>query len=138
MNKFFGILTIFLVISIDQFSKYLAKIYGLNIIFNDGISLNLLNGIPNNLMIFFLVLFVFLVFLFLKKDTFKNNLYVFLFLGGAISNILDRIFYAGVRDWLKIPFLDLYNNLADWFIFSGVLIFLLYNTHKKMYKNPIG
>ncbi len=138
MNKFFGILTIFLVISIDQFSKYLAKIYGLNIIFNDGISLNLLNGIPNNLMIFFLVLFVFLVFLFLKKDTFKNNLYVFLFLGGAISNILDRIFYAGVRDWLKIPFLDLYNNLAVWFIFSGVLIFLLYNTHKKMYKNPIG
>lgn len=137
MNKNFGILTILLVIFIDQFSKYLAQFYGVNIIFNDGISLNLFNGVPINFMIFFLVLFIVLVFSFLKKDTFKNNLYIYLFLGGAISNIIDRFFYAGVRDWLKIPFLNLYNNLADWFIFSGVLVFLLYNTHKKMYKNPI-
>lgn len=49
-----------------------------------------------------------------------------LFLAGASSNLLDRLLNQGlVRDWLVIPFTGLLNNLADWYIFGAVLIYIL-------------
>ncbi len=48
-----------------------------------------------------------------------------LFLGGVFANLSDRLFYGGVRDWLPIPLIGLYNNLADWAI-AGATILLLY------------
>ncbi len=45
-----------------------------------------------------------------------------LFFGGALSNILDRIVFGGVRDWLSIPFTSLNNNVADWAIFIGLVL----------------
>lgn len=44
-----------------------------------------------------------------------------LLIGGAAANILDRILYGGVRDWLPVPWLPLENNLADWFILIGMV-----------------
>lgn len=52
------------------------------------------------------------------------NLGIQLLLGGAISNLLDRIIWGGVRDWLPIPFTALSNNLADWAIAVGVVLLL--------------
>ncbi|OGJ21360.1 MAG: hypothetical protein A3J60_02575 [Candidatus Pacebacteria bacterium RIFCSPHIGHO2_02_FULL_46_9] len=43
-----------------------------------------------------------------------------LFFGGAISNVLDRLLYGGVRDWLVLPGTGLHNNVADWAIFFGL------------------
>lgn len=37
-------------------------------------------------------------------------------IGGTVSNLLDRIIYQGVQDWLPLPFVSLSNNLADWMI----------------------
>jgi lipoprotein signal peptidase len=44
-----------------------------------------------------------------------------LFLGGAVSNIIDRVFFAGVRDWMTLPVLMVKNNMADWAIFLAVV-----------------
>lgn len=46
-------------------------------------------------------------------------------LGGAASNIVDRLFLGGVRDVWSVPFIPLYNNLADWAIVLGVLALLV-------------
>lgn len=46
-------------------------------------------------------------------------------LGGGISNMLDRVFYGGVRDWMILPILGLQNNLADWAIVGGLVCFVI-------------
>lgn len=45
-----------------------------------------------------------------------------LFLGGAVANLIDRLIWGGVRDWLPIPFTGLLNNLADWAIAAAVVM----------------
>ena len=124
MNKKL-ISTLVLIVAIDQFSKYLVVLLGFDIVLNKGISLNLLNFISTDLMTLLLIFLVLLVFFIFKKDQKKHPVVLGLFFGGAVSNIMDRILYGAVRDWLKIPFLDVQNNLADWFIFLGLVVFLL-------------
>lgn len=38
-----------------------------------------------------------------------------------MSNLLDRLVYGGVRDWLTVPVLGLKNNLADWAIVGAIV-----------------
>jgi lipoprotein signal peptidase len=53
-----------------------------------------------------------------------------LLLAGIWGNIFDRIFVGGVRDWLPVPAyelffgLTLYNNLADWFLTVGCILWI--------------
>lgn len=53
-----------------------------------------------------------------------------LLLGGIWGNVFDRIFVGGVRDWLPVPGyelffgLTLYNNLADWFLTLGCILWI--------------
>ncbi len=42
-----------------------------------------------------------------------------LFYAGAVSNLVDRLIFGGVRDFLPLPF-GLTNNLADWAIGMGL------------------
>ena len=42
--------------------------------------------------------------------------------GGALSNLLERIFLGYVIDWIPVPFFDLQYNLADVEIGLGALI----------------
>lgn len=51
-----------------------------------------------------------------------QGIFTGLFIGGAVSNIIDRIYFGGVRDWFPIPFVGLRNNLADWAIFLAVFL----------------
>jgi len=46
----------------------------------------------------------------------KQVLCYSLILAGGLSNLIDRIVWGGVRDWLPIPLTPLHNNLADWLI----------------------
>ncbi|MBU0975053.1 signal peptidase II [Patescibacteria group bacterium] len=135
MNKYFQILeVVLLVVVIDQLSKFLVPFFGFDIILNQGISFNYLNFIPSNLMTVLMLFFVGGVFLLFKKEWLLHSTSSGIFFGGVISNILDRIFFGAVKDWLRIPFFDVYNNLADWFIFVGLAMFLLYNSNNKIYK----
>lgn len=42
----------------------------------------------------------------------------------AFSNILDRILYSGVIDYIKIPFIPRF-NLADIFIVGGLIVYAI-------------
>jgi lipoprotein signal peptidase len=47
-----------------------------------------------------------------------------LILAGIISNLIDRLFYPGVVDYLSYPVFNLHNNLADWGIFLGIIMLI--------------
>lgn len=133
MNSSIKILLIaLLIIFLDQISKYVSPIFGYEIIFNRGVSFSFFDLISSEVMSLGILIFLALIFVFLKKDWTLNPIAAGLFFGGAVSNILDRLFLGAVRDWLLIPFFDIYNNLADWFIFLGLMMFLIYNNHSNV------
>ena len=72
----------------------------------------------------------------------ENNIYsvgVCFVLGGAIGNLIDRIFLGGVRDFIYFDFWKSYPtfNMADTFLIIGIIliavyiIFLMPNKEKK-------
>ena len=86
-----------------------------NIIKNYGISFGINGG-------FFIILNIIFVVI-LTKIWFKNNL---LSLGlmsvGGWINLIDRLIFGYVRDYWTLGWV--YNNLADWLIQIGIIIFL--------------
>lgn len=86
-----------------------------NIIKNYGISFGINGG-------FFIILNIIFVVI-LTKIWFKNNLLSLgLMLVGGWINLIDRLIFGYVRDYWTLGWV--YNNLADWLIQIGVIIFL--------------
>lgn len=86
-----------------------------NIIKNYGISFGVNGG-------FFIILNIIFVVI-LTKIWFKNNLLSLgLMLVGGWINLIDRLIFGYVRDYWTLGWV--YNNLADWLIQIGVIIFL--------------
>lgn len=82
---------------------------------NFGISF----GIGGWFFIFLNVIFLVL----LTRTWWKNNLAgINLVIVGGWINLIDRIFFGYVRDYWQFGWV--YNNLADWMIQIGVIIFL--------------
>lgn len=126
INKVFTPL-IFLIASVviasDQISKYLASQY-LTIACNKGIAFGIGEGSV------FLSLFV-LVLIWLVYRGFKK-LSVFgwaLIYGGGFSNIIDRIYFDCVRDFIHVGAFPSF-NLADSAITIGTLM-IIYRSIKK-------
>jgi len=115
---------IFLIFT-DQISKYWASESGF-VSINHGISFGW-SFLSTQAFLMISIFLIILVFLFLVKEKMlvQQALVWQLFFAGAISNLLDRLFLGGVRDWLLIPVFGLKNNLADCFINLGVLFILL-------------
>lgn len=59
----------------------------------------------------------------------KDDSFLWLITGAAV-NLVDRLRFGFVRDYWKIPGVDIYNNVGDWLIFVGVVI-ILWKTLKK-------
>ena len=53
-------------------------------------------------------------------------------LGGGL-NLMERYLYGGVRDYWKIPFTSIYNNINDYLIVIGViqLFWILWKKRQK-------
>ena len=53
-------------------------------------------------------------------------------LGGAVSNLVERIVWGHVIDWIPVPFLPLKFNLSDAFIGLGaVIVFMMLNSPRR-------
>lgn len=153
-HRAIGFIIALCVIVMDQFSKYLVaslldigdvvKVFGfLNIVHvtNTGISFGMLNnGSAWQLAIIYLVIFIACIWLFFEywfsQSKFHSILYS-LIIGGAVGNILDRIFRGAVVDFLDfyikkfnmqildVNLTDLHwpaFNVADAAIVVGVLL----------------
>lgn len=73
-------------------------------------------------MMILIILFCLIIFRFYLKE---KNLFLLLVLAGGVVNLIDRIRFGFVRDYWQIGHSSLYNNVNDWLIFLGILLFLI-------------
>lgn len=106
-------LTCGVVIVIDQISKYLALAAGRAVV-NTGVSFALFADHATSVLLALAVLAIIVAFWSLKSFWNAHPYLAGLFFGGGVSNVLDRVFRAGVVDWLWLPLINVRNNLADW------------------------
>lgn len=130
-RKIFGVLgnthaavTIFtVIIFIDQVTKLLADKSG-NARINTGISFGI-GEFTQSFVTTIVVSAVLVLVLYIGRNIWQRQPIVAgLFFGGALSNIIDRIVFSGVRDWLLVPGFSVTNNLADCAIVLGAVIFI--------------
>lgn len=130
-NKFLASFVI--LILIDQITKaifshrdfFFAGMH-FRLVQNFGLSFGLNFGGVLNLAIILLALLVFVYFIFKGNFSGINNSAVTLVAAGAIANLIDRLAYGYVRDFWDIG-LGFTFNLADIFIFLGIIIILFSN-----------
>lgn len=128
------------IVFLDQISKYffiqkfqlyqsvpiIKNIFHLTLIKNTGAAFSLFSG--NNALFFWISLIIIGYIIYSLSQFPKNKLVIFslgFILGGAIGNILDRIFYGGIVDFLDFRIWPIF-NLADTFITLGVIGIIVY------------
>ncbi len=130
MKKSFLLIIFFILL--DQLSKYIVRSSGGFYICNKGVAFGI--NIPYFVIwSVALVLFFYLIYLisnskFQISNEFSNskflNIGVVFILAGGISNIIDRLFFGCVIDFINLKFWPIF-NLADTFIVLGVIIVIL-------------
>ena len=95
---------------------------------NFGIAFGIFKGQTGLLILFISVILIVLLYLvFSKKIKSKQLLLAISFIiGGGIGNLIDRVFFGYVIDYLKLSFFPPVCNLSDYFICLGGLIITLY------------
>jgi len=101
-------------------------------------------GLFSNIEIYNLTIIIFsiliLILLFLNVKFFlKNQFYIYCFIlliSGIIGNLIDRIFFGYVRDFIVLEYLFIF-NLADAFLSLSLIYFFLfeyeeYKEHRKI------
>jgi len=141
-NKYIIIfLTALIVVLIDQISKYLVrinfelnqsipiinKIFHLTYITNSGAGFGILQQ-QKFLLIFISIIVIGFIFYYSNRVKEKEKLLQFLVgfvLGGTIGNLIDRVAYSYVIDFLDFRIWPIF-NFADSFVTIGVLGLIIY------------
>ena len=146
LKKF--IISVILILSItiilDQLTKYIAFIvlfkdkqvliinHFLNFrpVWNDGISFGMLQGYGNYGRIAFIIIALIIslwIIIYSKKLNTIGFIGYNMIAGGAIGNVIDRVIYGKVIDFIDVHYKGYHwptFNMADSFIFIGVLLFI--------------
>ena len=143
------ILILFLTILLDQLTKYIAFIvlfkekqvliinHYLNFrpVWNDGISFGMLQGYGNFGRISFIIIAISIslwIILYSRKLNIIGFVGYNMIAGGALGNVIDRLIHGKVIDFIDLHYKEYHwptFNMADSFIFIGVLLFI-YNELK--------
>jgi len=109
------------VVLVDQVTKGLVEQgwWDKTLVINNGISFGLQFGSNQFQTILLILLWLLMGWILLTKFGYKS-LYIGIFLGGGLSNLIDRLVWGGVRDWMSWPIIQIDNNLADWAIAIGL------------------
>lgn len=145
------ILLLLLLIILDLFTKQLIINYiqlhefivinffiDLTHIHNFGVSFGLFSGYISFwvLALIGLLIVFFIYYLMLTSNDKFEKIGLFIIIGGALSNILDRLIHGYVIDFISIHYNEFYwpaFNLADIYITIGILM-IIFNIFKKFYK----
>ncbi len=122
-------LTIFIIVLVDQLTKYLIKnqIININFITNTGSLFGLFKDSAG--LLIWLSIVIIGVFLYNIDKIQKSKIIVKigsgLIVGGAIGNLIDRIFYKAVIDFIDLGFWPSF-NIADSAISIGIILLIIY------------
>ena len=117
----------------DQLTKIMASIY-FEIMPNHGISFGWLNQLPAEIMTIFLIFFAAGIAYVWRKKWSRNQKISGLFWAGVASNLLDRVLFGEVSDWIALPYVGIKNNFADFYI-SIALILLFIQEFRASHEN---
>lgn len=114
---------------LDTFIPFLKITYVKNI----GAAFGSMAGMRIYLIIFSALVIASVIYYVFKKNIKNRHLLIFiaLALGGAASNLYDRIFYGFITDYLKLTFFPPVCNLADYCICLGTAFVLIVSVKKK-------
>ena len=138
------ILILSLTILLDQLTKYIAFIilfkekkvliinHYLNFrpVWNDGISFGMLQGYGNFGRISFIIIAISIslwIILYSRKLNIIGFVGYNMIAGGALGNVIDRLIHGKVIDFIDLHYKEYHwptFNMADSFIFIGVLLFI--------------
>lgn len=126
----------FLSLFLDQSTKLLAHSFGW-VTLNTGISFGLLSVDQQYLLVALSGSGFAFLSLFFQQFWRENLIWYGLCTGAVFSNIVDRVVWGGVQDFLPIPLTNIQNNLADWFI-TATLVYLAFTvfTQQRREKTP--
>ena len=99
-----------------------SKFLNISLIWNEGIAFGLLSFDQENLYNFLTILIILIIFFILLitlKSSGLKKLALMMILGGALGNVIDRILYKAVPD-----FIDFHVGNFHWFIFNVSDIFI--------------
>ena len=133
-----------LTIFIDQLTKYIAFIVlfkeqqvliinpylNFRPVWNDGISFGMLQGYGNIGRVIFIIIASIISLCIIIFSKYQNTIGFTcynLIAGGAIGNVIDRVVHGKVVDFIDVHYKEYHwpaFNMADSFIFIGVLLFL--------------
>jgi len=146
---------VFLIFLIDRISKiyviyldkkilgseiFSSKFLNINLIWNEGIAFGLLSfdeKIFYNLLTFIILIIILIIFIMAIKSEGTKQYILFIILGGALGNVVDRIIYEAVPDFIDFHYGNFHwfiFNIADIFISIGVIFLIiieLFDTNKK-------
>ena len=103
----------------------IGKVVVLRLVYNQGAAFGILQG-KTFFLIFTGIIFLifFLVWIARAKLSWKELGFLGMILGGALSNLYDRIFLGAVVDYIDLRFWPIF-NLSDTFITLGCLFLLI-------------
>jgi len=139
LKKIYYIIILIILIIIDQATKTIFSKKTINLLIlqlkpttNTGMSFGLFQG--NNI-IFIIISIIFITLLILLRKEFKNTkILLIMILAGAIGNLIDRIIYGHVRDFIDFRIFPIF-NVADSLIFLGVIGIIIYEIKTTKIKN---
>ena len=122
----------------DQILKFLTdgsltfNIFGDFLVFdsvhNYGAAYSIFSGHTLGLIIITVVILLALLVFnwFYKKKTLLYSWAMGLILSGAVGNLIDRIFFGYVRDFIKVKIFSFTCNIADICLCVGIVLFAIY------------
>ena len=144
MSTFLKIISVLILVFIDQISKYwilsflklgeslnLLPFLDLTLIFNSGIAFGLLDNLGSlgSWLLYLLVtaIIIYFTYLTLKAESKRESLIMILILSGGLGNVIDRTIYGYVVDFVHFNFND-YSfyvfNFADSLITIGAVLYI--------------
>lgn len=120
------ILIIVLIVLLDQLTKLLIisffekpvavikNVFYINYVSNTGAGFSLFHGLKNSNEFLIFTTFIIIGIILINYDKIENKLYPFfaMILGGAIGNLIDRMIFGAVIDFLDFKVFPIF-NLAD-------------------------
>lgn len=114
--------------NINIINKYISIIY----VKNTGAAFSILSG--NNILLIILSIIVFLLIYYISKNyhDILSDISFGLIYGGLFGNLLDRIIYGYVRDYISVISFPIF-NIADMSIVIGVILLIIYEIKEEIH-----
>lgn len=130
------------IVFIDQGIKYLVvnnlkplgsveiipNLFSLTYVENKGAAFGMMSNMRWVFIVFTVLVIIAFIFIIFKYKI-KNKLFIasaILLIGGGIGNLIDRIFFGFVVDYLSLSFFSPVCNFADYCITAGTVTLLIY------------